>query len=465
MNMNFRNKIMAFFTSVLLCGMISSLSCSHAGGTKSGGDDLFSGVGSDAPKDGDSSSNEVSADAELGGATKDASESDPTANKEEASLGQSLTPPSTPTADATPAPDSKPADALPPETKPEEAGMTPLAPTDSKTPQADVASLNNPAAAPLLADSKEAKPEALNDPALPPSTPDMPKLDAAPAAQDTTAAATLTPKKAKTATKANVTSSVPTIPTESILKKGTALNRYYILRHGDTPSPLSELIYSSQGRDQDLLAWNPGEWKAGRILFYASPVDPNDTSMKSFYEERGIQAESYTVKQGDWLSKIAENRYGSSSSWKEIALANGMKTPDKIEVGTEIKVYPAKLLSANLAENTKVEPAATSPKLDAPKGAANEQPNLAANTVLKAPIQTAPPELKVEPVPMAALNPAPTPVAPVKGPERKVASAKLADAEVGGFFKEHLFGFFAAAAVFLVAFLMIRRAKRADFFD
>jgi nucleoid-associated protein YgaU len=489
--MTFRNKIMAFFTSVLLCSMLSSLSCSHSGGAKNG-DDLFAGVGSDAPKDGDLSSDSGSdgnADASLGSIAK--SESDPTATPPKDDM--------TALSQSTPATgsDSKGAAALMDEAKTGDASVTPLPANDTPAPAADVASLNNPPATPPVltdADKKETpKIDAPTEPTFAPGG-DAPKIDAAATvptdAGASTTANTSAPKaaddqagaKAKTkvaASQGASGTSLPSISTESIWRKGTALNRYYFIRRGDTPSALSELIYSSQGRDQDLLAWNIGEWKAGKIVYYVSPVDPNDSTMKSFYEERGIATEPYTVKRGDWLSKLAENMYGDPGSWKEIALANGMKTPDRIAVGTEIKLYPPKFLAANFAEKTEPSAPVASAKSETAKVAANESapksdttttapnsvasvsvaPNSAlANDVAKTPIP-APTDLKVEPVPLAAINPVPK--APVRHPD----SVKLADPDVGGFFKEHLFGFFAAACVLLVAFLMIRRAKRADFFD
>ncbi len=53
--------------------------------------------------------------------------------------------------------------------------------------------------------------------------------------------------------------------------------------------------------------------------------------------------ETYTVKSGDTLSKIAKKKYGNSSLWKLIHEANKdrIKNPDLIQVGWELKI-PAK---------------------------------------------------------------------------------------------------------------------------
>lgn len=53
--------------------------------------------------------------------------------------------------------------------------------------------------------------------------------------------------------------------------------------------------------------------------------------------------ETYTVRAGDTLSKIAKKKYGNSSLWKLIHEANKdrIKNPDLIQVGWELKI-PAK---------------------------------------------------------------------------------------------------------------------------
>jgi nucleoid-associated protein YgaU len=53
--------------------------------------------------------------------------------------------------------------------------------------------------------------------------------------------------------------------------------------------------------------------------------------------------ETYTVKAGDSLSKIAKNKYGKASLWKTIYEANKdrIKNPDIIQPGWELKI-PAK---------------------------------------------------------------------------------------------------------------------------
>ena len=46
----------------------------------------------------------------------------------------------------------------------------------------------------------------------------------------------------------------------------------------------------------------------------------------------------YTVKSGDTLSKIAKRFYGDANHYHQIAAANGIDNPDRINVGQELKL-------------------------------------------------------------------------------------------------------------------------------
>ncbi len=47
---------------------------------------------------------------------------------------------------------------------------------------------------------------------------------------------------------------------------------------------------------------------------------------------------AYTVKSGDTLSKIAKRFYGDANHYHQIAAANGIANPDRINVGQELKL-------------------------------------------------------------------------------------------------------------------------------
>lgn len=51
-----------------------------------------------------------------------------------------------------------------------------------------------------------------------------------------------------------------------------------------------------------------------------------------------ISGDSYTVQENDWLSKIAGRAYGDISKYQAIAQANNISNPDRIEVGTVLKL-------------------------------------------------------------------------------------------------------------------------------
>lgn len=169
------------------------------------------------------------------------------------------------------------------------------------------------------------------------------------------------------------TSHVPKIPSNAVTRKGTKLNRFYFVRQGDTAGSVSNLIYGSEDHAAKLTQWNGKGWKAGKLLYYQSPVDATERKMRSFYQEKNVQPEEYTIERGDWLSKVAQKKLGSSGSWKEIAVVNGMATPDALEVGHKIAIYPKDLsgYSGNrVAEEPKEEPKAEQP----PQVVHNNQP-------------------------------------------------------------------------------------------
>jgi nucleoid-associated protein YgaU len=47
---------------------------------------------------------------------------------------------------------------------------------------------------------------------------------------------------------------------------------------------------------------------------------------------------TYAVKSGDTLSKIAKRFYGDANHYHQIAAANGIDNPDRINVGQELKL-------------------------------------------------------------------------------------------------------------------------------
>lgn len=138
----------------------------------------------------------------------------------------------------------------------------------------------------------------------------------------------------------------PKVPRKAFARKGSNLNRFYFARKGDSPKKVSQLIYSDIKFAKKLARWNGRVWSPGQIIFYASPVQPKDKAMISFYQERNLQPEEYHVKNGDWLTRIALKKLGSVLSWKELAVLNGLKTPNSLERDQTLAVYPRNLFKA-----------------------------------------------------------------------------------------------------------------------
>ena len=70
---------------------------------------------------------------------------------------------------------------------------------------------------------------------------------------------------------------------------------------------------------------------------------PEEKKGFSFDPKKSGTIESYTVKQGDTLSKIAEKIYGDPSLYVKIYDANKAEIgsdPDQIKVGMTLKIPP-----------------------------------------------------------------------------------------------------------------------------
>jgi len=142
------------------------------------------------------------------------------------------------------------------------------------------------------------------------------------------------------------TARAPKIPRKAFVRRGSKVNRFYFARKGDSPKKVSALIYSNNKFAKKLAHWNGKVWTPGQVIFYVSPTDPKDKKMTSFYQERDIQPEEYQVQAGDWLTRIAHKKLGSARSWKELAVLNGLKSPNALEAGQTLAVYPKNLFKA-----------------------------------------------------------------------------------------------------------------------
>lgn len=184
-------------------------------------------------------------------------------------------------------------------------------------------------------------------------------------------------------------SAIPTIPAEAFDQEGNLLNRFYFVRQGDTPENLAQLLLGDAGRSGSLSAWNRGRFRPGKLIYYASPIEPGDRQMRSFYQERSVPPMQITVQRGETLSVIAKRELGSFQSYKEIAVVNGMATADGLTPGQPLAVYPRDLSAygVNGGYGAPSEPVTPPPAMDEPIAAASPPPPVQA----EAPVEFSPP--------------------------------------------------------------------------
>jgi LysM repeat protein len=466
---------------ILICCTFFFLSCAHEGANNAsnGEGGLFADMGNkgddasgEAPSDSteakpdvaasdssDPKPSDLDAEAPKADEAKGASADDKLAETASADADKAigLDPAADKAADATATPP------LMTDGKPE--GTTP--PSDGTTAKADEAAPAPEAAAPVpdaakieqaAAEQTKIAPEAAPGPEI--KLPDTnPAPEATPAAE--AQAAPVAPEATVAAApKHHSMASLPQIPTKPIWRKGEALNRYYVLRSKDSAESVSNLIYGTADRANSLSSWNTGSWDAGRVILYVSADAPKDKDVKSFYEERGLAAQSYVVKEGDWLSKIAASNYGSPKSWKEIAIVNHLASPNNISTGTTIQLYPT-TLAAREPANDKV--AMNDKPVIQPKA-----PEVPAAPPISAPAPAAEPvithsadQAALTPSESVERSPIESSVAP-NGLVKKGANQapKLASAQIGDFLVGHAGETFGIGIAMLIGFLIMRRMRR-----
>jgi len=136
----------------------------------------------------------------------------------------------------------------------------------------------------------------------------------------------------------------------------------YVVKKGDTLWKIAEKAYKSGYNFKDVVAYNkisnPNTIVAGQVLLLPTvipglPTDPTALAQGGVGgpEIQGDIAPdgamtapvtntspSYTVVKGDTLWSIAERSFGDGFSWKEIAKANNVSDPTKLEPGTVLVI-------------------------------------------------------------------------------------------------------------------------------
>ena len=82
----------------------------------------------------------------------------------------------------------------------------------------------------------------------------------------------------------------------------------------------------------------PSTVVANRVWDVIKQCDPTYSDLKHEIATTGGAEQPYTIKAGDNLSKISKLFYGNANKYEQIAKANGMANPDKIQVGQKINL-------------------------------------------------------------------------------------------------------------------------------
>ena len=84
----------------------------------------------------------------------------------------------------------------------------------------------------------------------------------------------------------------------------------------------------------------PSKVIANRVWDVIKQVDPNYQDLEHHISTTGGDSQPYTIKAGDNLSKISKLFYGDPNKYNEIAKANSIANPDRIQAGQQINVPP-----------------------------------------------------------------------------------------------------------------------------
>lgn len=82
----------------------------------------------------------------------------------------------------------------------------------------------------------------------------------------------------------------------------------------------------------------PSKVVANRVWDIIKQCDPAYADLHHEIVTTGGDEQPYTIKAGDNLSKVSKLFYGNANKYPEIAKANGLDNPDKIQVGQQINL-------------------------------------------------------------------------------------------------------------------------------
>lgn len=125
----------------------------------------------------------------------------------------------------------------------------------------------------------------------------------------------------------------------------------YIVEAGDTLGKISQKIYGTTGRWNELATLsgmaNPSRIYPGDLVYYT--LDESAVAFATAYES--VQRGTESVQPGDTLATIAQRIYGSSKAWRSLWRHNdNIDNPDILTAGSAVYYVPSG--SATAAVNT-----------------------------------------------------------------------------------------------------------------
>ncbi len=125
---------------------------------------------------------------------------------------------------------------------------------------------------------------------------------------------------------------------------GVNLNRLYIVRPDDNMQSIATKIYGND-RSEELYSYNlhfrGKNLNTGDKIYYQSPNNPNDSMMKTYYEDNNLPPQYYTTQEGDNLRKFSKKLLGHERSWMEIYATNeNVESKGRLPAGLQIRYWP-----------------------------------------------------------------------------------------------------------------------------
>ena len=151
------------------------------------------------------------------------------------------------------------------------------------------------------------------------------------------------------------------------------INRLYIVRPDDTMKSISMKIYGNDSSAEALLySYNSHfkgkSLKVGDKIYYSSPVYPDDSIMKTYYEDNNQQPQYYTTREGDNLRKFSKELLGHPRSWMEIYATNeNIESKGRLPAGLQIRYWTENPGIQTIAQNPSTEEEPPPPEVSPPE--------------------------------------------------------------------------------------------------